>query len=210
MTDFDVEKKLDDIMRLVGLRVEPAAAARSVGLLPSTRSCSGSRRNRRRSRTPRRRGCAAAVIREGSRRELRAFEEKMRTWTFGWEIYFKRSLGWRRELELGHAIDRRSGRFRPSLDRRRGKRSARGLVRRTRRELRGLREALLRRGEHLVERPPPERGRRGVGAPDRGGLGRLRPCSLARLPATETRISTTDAPDLGRPSPRTVPSRPGG
>ncbi len=108
MTDFDVEKKLDDIMRFVGLRVEPAPLRDpAVYYLPPFMQRVEEKRKKIQDAAP-------AWVRGGGdpRRleaELREFEEKMRSWSFGWEIYFKRSLdggaSWSPDIRLTHAPD---------------------------------------------------------------------------------------------------------
>lgn len=108
VTDFDVEKKLDDIMRLVGLPVESAPLRDpSVYYLHPLMQRVEEKQQKIQDAAP-------AWVRGGGdpRRletELREFEEKMRTWTFGWEIYFKRSLdggaSWSPDMRLTEAPD---------------------------------------------------------------------------------------------------------
>jgi hypothetical protein len=108
VTDFDVEKKLDDIMRLLGLHVEPAPGRDpSVYYLPPFMQRIDEKRKRIQDAAP-------AWVRGGGdpqrlETELREFEERMRTWSFGWEIYFKRSLdggeSWSPDIRLTHAPD---------------------------------------------------------------------------------------------------------
>ena len=106
VTDVDVEKQLDDILRLVGLRVEPAPPRDpSVYYLPPFLQRVEEKRKKIQDAAP-------AWVRGGGdpRRlatALHEFEERMRSWSFGWEIYFKRSVdggaSWSPDMRLTDA-----------------------------------------------------------------------------------------------------------
>jgi len=108
VTHEDVEKKLDGIMGGMGLPVDPAPPPDpSVYYLPPFLGRVQEKRQKIQEAAP-------AWVRSGGdpkglEAELREFEELMRAWSFGWEIYFKRSLdggaSWGPDVRLTAASD---------------------------------------------------------------------------------------------------------